>query len=175
MSDIAQRLSEAYELHGEKLRYLVVGFCNTMFSYLLFWVAIRLFSAPLEQGLTLDHKASAVVIQWASWVLMVMISTTTMKYFAFRSPGHLAHQIGRAYLVYLPAQGIASLILWASMHFLGVNALVGQLFSVVATTIFSYVGHKYFTFRTSETAFEDELRDGGGAGGHGDVELPPGA
>jgi putative flippase GtrA len=148
------KLKNIYDAHGEKLRYLVVGVWNTAFSYLLFAIFIRLFAGPIEAAWPkVDTKLVAIVLQWASWVLAVVQSTVTMKYFAFKSKGSLAKQVFRAYFIYLPAQAIASAILWVAMLVLVPHigsrpgALVGQLFAVFITTIFSYFGHKYFTFR----------------------------
>ena len=142
-----------YDKHGEKLRYLVVGVWNTAFSYGLFLLGIRLFAGSLETATHLDPKLVAIGIQLGAWILAVVQSTATMKYFAFRSKGHLRKQVLRAYVIYLPAQGLSMVILWLAMLALtpGLGnryaAMVGQLFAVFVTTIFSYFGHKYFTFR----------------------------
>ncbi|MDR3685382.1 MAG: GtrA family protein [Coriobacteriia bacterium] len=149
----ADKVRGLYDAHGEKLRYLVVGVWNTVFSYLLFLLGIRLFASPLEAATRLDPKIVAIIIQCAAWVLAVVQSTVTMKYIAFRSKGNLRKQIARAYVIYLPAQGLSMVILWVAMLVLtpGLGsryaAMVGQLFAVFVTTIFSYFGHKYFTFR----------------------------
>ena len=147
MSGSTSGLRAAYDAHGEKLRYLIVGVWNTAFSYGLFWLAIKLFAVPLEQAIGIGPKTAALILQWATWVLAVVQSTVTMKYFAFRSTGHVGRQILRAYFIYLPAQGLSSLILWVGMQFLGLSAVIAQLFAVFVTTIFSYFGHKYFTFK----------------------------
>jgi hypothetical protein len=89
-----------------------------------------------------------VVIQWIVWVVFVPVSTLTMKYFAFRSKGHWLHQIGRAYFVYIPAQGMSSLLLWLTVQVAHLSPQVGQLLTIVFATVFSYLGHKYFTFKT---------------------------
>lgn len=139
-------IRSAYDVHGEKVRYLVVGAWNTLLSWVVFALAIWLFSAPLEAATGWSHATVALVIQWSTWVLMVVNSTVMMKYFAFRSPGHLGKQLVRSYFVYLPAQGISSLVLWVAMTVFGFSALVGQALAVLIATIFSYLGHKYFTF-----------------------------
>jgi len=149
VSSSAERLRSIYRHHGEKLRYLVVGAMNTAASYGLFWAAVRLFATPMERSTGFDPKTVALGLQWAVWVVAVILSTTTMKYLVFRSGGHLSGEILRAYFVYLPAQGLSSLILYSAMRFLGTSALVGQLFAVFVTTILSYFGHKHFTFRGS--------------------------
>jgi putative flippase GtrA len=147
VSGASSKLGGLYNEHGEKLRYLVVGVWNTAFSYACFWIAIKLFAVPIETATGLDYKTVAVILQWATWILAVVQSTITMKYYAFKSKGHLGRQIVRAYFIYLPAQGLSTLILWGGMQFLGLSAVVAQLFAVFVTTIFSYIGHKYFTFR----------------------------
>jgi putative flippase GtrA len=161
------KLAELYDSHGEALRYLIVGVWNTIFSYFMFFLFVRLFATPLEAATRLDAKLVAIILQWASWVFAVVQSTVTMKYFAFKSKGSLGKQVFRAYFIYLPAQGIASVILWVAMLLLVPHlgaryaALVGQLFAVFITTIFSYFGHKYFTFKVplevGEVADQDLL------------------
>jgi putative flippase GtrA len=145
-------IGKIYDRHGEKMRYLVVGAWNTLLGYVVFLIALKYLGPPL-QAMSGPGIAGWIgryyylVVQWAVWVLMVVNSTATMKYFAFRSKGHLLHQIGRAYLVYLPAQGISSVILWFTVKLLGLSPAIGQLVTIVFATVFSYIGHKYFTFR----------------------------
>jgi len=163
------KLAEIYDVHGEKLRYLIVGVCNTAVSYAMFLLLLAVLGPRLQSlsDSSVDLLAQIghgyyVVVQWITWVLMVPVSTTTMKYFAFRSSGNLLHQIGRGYLVYLPAQGLSSLILWLTVRVAGFSPPVGQLVAIMVTTIFSYLGHKYFTFRvpldTGEVADENLLQ-----------------
>jgi len=146
-------LGTLYDRHGEKLRYLAVGVWNTALNYVLFLLALK-YLGPKLQAMSGPGLAGWIAsyyyifLQWALWVLMVVNSTATMKYFAFRSKGHLLHQIGRAYLVYLPAQGISTVILWMTVKVFGLSPAIGQLVAIAIATVFSYVGHKYFTFRT---------------------------
>lgn len=153
MTTVAKKARRVYDRHGEKMRFLVVGVWNTAFSYALFWTGIHLFAGQVESATGLDPKLAAVAIQWAAWVLAVVQSTVTMKYFVFRSRGHLGRQIMRAYFIYLPAQGLSSVILWTAMLVLSpglgsrLSAVLGQLVAIAVTTVFSYFGHKFFTFR----------------------------
>lgn len=149
------QVREMYDVHGEKLRYLVVGVFNTVVSYGMFLLALRVLG-PSVHALS-DSPVRLVaavgrnyflVIQWTVWVLAVPVSTTTMKYFAFRSEGRLTRQVIRAYFVYLPAQGVSSVVLWVTVRLLGFSPQVGQLLTIIVSTIFSYLGHKYFTFKT---------------------------
>jgi putative flippase GtrA len=136
VNGVLSKVRGVYDLHGEKMRYLLVGAWNTLFSVLLFNVFLWLFG-----------HAQYIVLFWASWVVAVVQSTVTMKYVVFRSHGQLGRQLGRAYLIYLPAQALSTGILWAAVQLVHMPVPAAQLVAIVVTTIFSYLGHKYFTFR----------------------------
>jgi len=145
-------LGRLNERHGEKLRYLVVGVWNTAFGYVVFLLALKFLGPPLQ---TLSGSGIAdwishyyyIIVQWTVWVGTVVTATATMKYFAFRSKGRFVHEVGRAYLVYLPAQGLSSAILWLTVKVFGLSPQIGQLVTIAFATVFSYLGHKYFTFK----------------------------
>lgn len=147
-------LGRVYDEHGDKLRFLVVGMVNTAISYVGFVVLLALLGPSLQ---TLAGSTSRLVawvgehyyvaVQWIGWVFMVPVSATTMKVFAFRSPGRWWPQVIRAYFVYLPAQGLSSVLLWLTVQVFGLSPQLGQLVTIAFATVFSYLGHKYFTFR----------------------------
>jgi len=149
-----ERLRAVYDVHGEKLRFLVVGVWNTFFSYVLFAAMLWLLRPVLQPLSTSEYALVAwvgehyyLVVQWLSWVIAVPQSTTALKYLAFRSKGHLPSEIGRSFFVYLPMQAVSSLLLWLFSGVLGIPPLLGQLFTVGFSAVMSYLGHKYFTFR----------------------------
>lgn len=140
--------------HAEKVRYLVVGVWNTAFGYVLFLVllatvgpGLRSLSSSPVWLLALMGRNYYLVASWIGWVVAVPQSTVTMKYLVFRKPGRLVPQIGRAFLIYLPAQGLGSVLLWMFVSLLHLHPAVGALLTIVITTVISYLGHKYFTFR----------------------------
>ena len=153
-SDAPRKLAALYEAHGEKIRYLAVGGWNTAFGYGLFLVLLAWLGAPIHSWsassapvLSLAGQNYYLVVQWLGWIVAVPQSTLTMKHFVFKREGSVFPQVGRAFLIYLPAQGLSSLILWAAVSVLHLVPQVGALVAILVTTIFSYVGHKYFTFR----------------------------
>jgi hypothetical protein len=164
-----RRLGGIYDRHGEKFRFLLVGFGNTTLGYGIFLVLLTalgprlhaLESSPLPL-ISLIGRDYYVLVQWIGWVVCVPLSTLTMKYFAFRSRGHWLHQIGRAYFVYIPAQGLSSLLLWLTVQVAHMSPQIGQLVTIVFAAVFSYLGHKYFTFKTpltvGEVAPEETIR-----------------
>jgi putative flippase GtrA len=165
-----------YDRHGDKLRYLVVGVWNTVFGYGLFVVLLALFGGPVKAlGVSIGSSAGALLtnnyylaLSVVAWVLAVPQSTIAMKYLVFRSHGRLLHEVGRAYLVYLPAQLIGMGLLKLTVDLLGLSPQAGQAATILVTTIFSYFGHKYFTFGAKHVievdaaggVFEGERRAG---------------
>jgi putative flippase GtrA len=155
MTQTPSRLSTLYSEHGEKLRFLVVGGWNTVFSYGLFAAMLAVMGPSLRE---LAGSSSAMLsaigshwylaVQWLSWIVAVPQSTVALKYLVFRSPGHLGREIGRAYFVYLPMQALSSLSLFVLVKYVGMNPLLGQLMTIVVSAVLSYLGHKYFTFKT---------------------------
>jgi len=143
-----------YAEHGDKLRYLIAGVFNTVVGYSLFLTTLFVLK-PVIGGLSGSPSSLLafigrnyfIVAQWLAWVISVPIGTASMKYFAFRSKGRYPHQVFRAYFVYLPAQGISTLLLWLGVSVAHLSPAIAQLAAVVVGTVFSYIGHKYFTFR----------------------------
>lgn len=157
MASAVQTAKAIYDRHGEPLRFLVVGAWNTGFSYILF--AVMLWG--LEPSLApLASSANATVawigehyyliVQWLSWAIAVWQSTWTFKVLVFHSKGHFISEVVRSYFVYLPLQGFSSLSLWLLVSRAGMHPLAGQLVTVGVAAVLSYVGHKYFTFKTAE-------------------------
>ena len=136
MSAAPDKLRAVYDAHGEKLRFLIVGVWNTAFSVLLF-------NALLLVG----GRGHYLVWFWVAWVFGVVQSTATMKYFAFRNKGRFWRQVGRAYFIYLPAQALSTVLLWLAVTVAHLSPTVAQLIAIFVTTIFSYLGHKHFTFK----------------------------
>jgi putative flippase GtrA len=151
VATIAEKINDLYRNHGEKLRYVVVGGWNTLFNIILFNVLLLAFG-----------HGHYLIWFWVAWSVSVCQSTTTMKFLVFRKPGHLLRQIGRAFVIYLPAQGLSTAILWFGVQVLHMWVPLAQLCTIAVTTVFSYLGHKYFTFRLSvetEGVPEDETDD----------------
>ena len=151
---MGKRLVSIDAVGSEKLRYLLVGAFNTLMSYVLFLALLASLGAWLQTfSATSSHLTSVIgdhyylVVQWVGWVLTVPVCTLTMKRFAFRTKGSWRHQVGRAYLVYLPAQGLAFVLLWLMVQVIHLTPQLGVIVVVAATTVLTYIGHKYFTFQ----------------------------
>jgi len=147
-------LKRLYETHGEKMRYLIVGAFNTTFGYALFLMMLVTVRSALNSLAALELTIPGIIssnyfliAQWTAWILSVPVGTYTMKHHAFRSPGRLGPQIGRAYLVYAPQVALNSAVLWIAVQLLNMPPEIGQLIATGVAVAFGYLGHKYFTFR----------------------------
>jgi putative flippase GtrA len=156
---VPNSLRPYYDKHEDKLRYLVAGMWNTLFAMALYNLLLSLLQ-PSVHSLASDPNAVLAflgrndynVIFWINWVLCVPQATLAMKYFAFRTPsGRTRREIGKAYFVYLPAQLVSSGIVWLTVEHMHLSPRIAQVFAIAFATVFSYLGHKYFTFR-GETA-----------------------
>jgi len=154
MASNTERLRAAYDVHGEKVRFLIVGAWNTAFSYALFALLLYLLGPVLKPLADSENVAVQwigvhyyLVVQWITWIVSVPQSTLMLKWLAFRSKGHWLSEIGRAFFVYLPLQGLSTFALWLFSGVLGMPPLLGQLLTVGIVAVLSYLGHKNFTFK----------------------------
>lgn len=149
---LARLLASACAGFDEKLRFLVVGMGNTAFAYVLFLVTLNLvrMALGLPEGTgnqrTFLVENHYLVAQWISWVLSVPFGTLTLKHLVFKGTGRLRNDIFRAYFVYFPGLGISSVTLWTTVTVFGLIPEIGQLLTIGVAAVFSYLGHKYFTF-----------------------------
>jgi len=140
----------------EFVRFLCAGAFNTAFNWGLF--ALLWWILKPEATLLMAAQASALrfigahyyaVVTRIAWFLTVPVSTFTMRHFVFRHKGAYFRQLLRAYGVYLPAQLVSMGVLIFCVQVLKFHPLLGQLVAVCFSTLISYVGNKFFTFRSS--------------------------
>ena len=146
----------------EPIRFLLAGGLNTLVGYLLFALGLVALTLPLRSVTGWVGEHYYVIIQWIMWAISVPFGAFTLKYYAFQSEGAYLPQALRSYGVYLPAQLLSSVLLIVFMRLLrdffpalshtiypiDVTVLIAQLGTIVFATVVSYLGHKYFTFRS---------------------------
>lgn len=124
-----------FEKIPQKLRFLLVGGFNTVAAYLIFTALYFLF----------NHRYMlSVVIQW---VISINISIATMRYYVFQSKGSFIKEYIKAIGVYVYMLLFNMAWLFVFIETLHVNALISQACYLLASTIITYLSHKYFSFR----------------------------
>ena len=92
--------------------------------------------------------AGSLVTLGLSHVISVLIAFVLHRRFVFRVTGHVWRDLARFESVYLVSLGINAVTLPVLVA-LGVPRILAQACILVATTVLSYVGHRYFSFRRS--------------------------
>ena len=145
--------------HEEKLRFLVVGVWNVAFSMATLWVSERLI--PHGPGTALASSIGVVgakqVVLFVNWVVSVTQNMFTFKLLVFRTKGNWLREYGRMYVTYTGTFVVESVMVQTNSAVLGWSLFFSRLPTLVVVTVLSYLGHKYFTFRTSAEAVADDL------------------
>jgi putative flippase GtrA len=120
----------------EKLRFLLVGGWNTLFSILLF------------SGLFLilkNYKFSIIISHFIS----VFQSFIAFRYFVFHSSknGNFWHQYLKVNIIYLIYFALNFALLYVFVELLKIYPIASQIFITCILIIFSYLGNKHFTFK----------------------------
>ncbi|MBS1815615.1 MAG: GtrA family protein [Acidobacteria bacterium] len=138
---------------GEKLRFLIAGAFNTLFGMADTFACTWLF-LYLRPGQPKLMTSAATVV---STVLNITVSFFSYKFFVFRTRGNAIPEYLRSLLVYLPNIAISVLLVVPLtgffLHLQSTHAYapyVAQACIVVGSIIFSFLGHKHFTFRKRE-------------------------
>jgi putative flippase GtrA len=138
------RVSVAALVADERVRFLVVGGINTVVGYLLF--------AALQ--LSVGHVIGYLGSLYGSYVLAVTLAFVLHRRFTFRVEGTGSRLVDfvRFASVYVVSLAANTVVLPLLVELARLDPLVAQAISVVVTTIVSYFGHKYFSFRRTTGA-----------------------
>lgn len=121
----------------EKMRFLVIGGVNTVFSFALF-SGLYYLLAPAW------HYLSILTV---SFTLSTSVAFLLMKVFVFRSPEAYGAEYIKCILIY----SLNFLVNAGLLHILvsqwGLNVILAQFVATAWMVIQSYYGHKYFSFR----------------------------
>ena len=131
-------LNLKFYLSSQKTRYLIAGIWNTIFGYSCGLLVFYFFS----------DKTSLVIVGIISNIIGISMSFLTHKIFVFKTKGNWIGEYFRAFVVYgLSALlGIALLVIMVDGF--GLKFWLAQGIVVLALIALSFLGHKYFTFKS---------------------------
>jgi putative flippase GtrA len=126
-------------LADERVRFVLVGGFNTVFGYALFVVF----------ELTLGHFTSYLISLYASYFIAIIVAFFLHRHFTYRvtGTGNVMLDFFRFAGVYVVALLINTVALPLLVEVAHVPVLLAQALVVVVTTLVSYFGHKFFSFR----------------------------
>jgi putative flippase GtrA len=124
-------------LLDERVRFVIVGGINTVVGYGLF--------ALFELATPVGYLASL----YLSYALAVTLAFVLHRRFTFgvHGTGRVLVDFVRFVGVYVVSLGINTLVLPLLVEVAGLDSLVAQAVCVLITTLVSYFGHKWFSFR----------------------------
>ena len=122
---------------NDKIRFLLVGGYNTLFSFLLFCLLQTLLGGIFHY----------IVILLFCHLISVFNSFVSLKYFVFRSPKNFLNEYLKVNIVYAVYFVLNALLLYSLKDLLGINIYIAQLLCIIILTVASYFSHKYFSFK----------------------------
>jgi len=125
-------------LQKKSVRYLLAGGWNTAFGYAIGVGAYILLSDRL-------HVAAIAAI---CNIFAITMSFITYKIFVFKTSGNWLVEYGRSYLVYGSMALLSIILLWIMVDYFKFKIWYAQGLVIFITVFASYLGHKYFTFRS---------------------------
>ena len=134
-------LSRWYECHQEEIRrfgrFLITGGWNTVFGVAVYTLLYQ----------WLHERVNYLVIMIPSSILAITNAYIGYKVFVFRTKGHIIREYFRFYAVYGVSTGLNFLFMFLLVSGLKIHPLISQFFGIALTTVCSYVGHRWFSFR----------------------------
>jgi putative flippase GtrA len=132
-------MKKLIDKHRQQINYLIAGAWNTLFGYLIFAVLYTLFSSRI-------HYMILLII---SNIFSITNAYISYKFFVFRTKGNYLKEYMRFYVVYGTSIVLSLVLMPAFVELLHINPLIAQAVIIVVTVIFSYTGHKNYSFKGS--------------------------
>jgi putative flippase GtrA len=129
-------------LNDQRFKFLAVGGVNTLVGYVLFAGLYTFVFA----GIPFGYLASLAL----SYAGAIVLAFFLYRRFVFPVTGHLLRDFARFVSVYALSIGINALALPVLVELAHLDPLLAQAIILVSTTLVSYFGHRYFSFRRSE-------------------------
>ena len=126
-------------LADERIRFLIVGGINTALGYALF----------VSFQLSIGHVIGYLGSLYLSYAIAIVVAFVLHRRFTFRKArsGNAWIDFVRFIGVYVVSLAINTALLPLLVEVVRLDPLVAQAISVVVTTLISYFGHKFFSFR----------------------------
>jgi len=119
-------------------KFIIFGIINTIFGYFVGIINYHLFYISI----------GAIGIGIVNNIVSITFSFTTFKLFVFKTKNtNWIKEYLRSFVVYFLKGVIGMIILWLCLDLLKINIYLSQGISMISTAIFTYKGHKNFTFK----------------------------
>ncbi len=123
---------------NKKLRFLLVGGGNTVFSFLIFTIGIS--------WLQWNYQVVLII----TYLLSVNFSILSMRSLVFEGKGNLAKEYAKAAFVYLSLLLLNYAFLFLFIDLFAWNEIVAQFLYTLLATISTFVLHNKFSFSSAK-------------------------
>lgn len=124
-------------IDSKKIRFLIVGFFNTIFGYIFSIVIYEIFKDYL----------SLFIILLISHIITVTFSFFNYRLFVFQSKKSMLNEYAKIHLVYISTFCINFLIVWVLYNYLLWTFWLSRLVSILVLICYNYFAHLRFTFK----------------------------
>lgn len=126
-------------LADTRVRFLLVGGTNTVVGYTVF----ALLYFVLLREVPFGYLASLLL----SYVVSIPLAFFLYRRFVFIVTGSVARDFIAFVGVNASSVALNAVLLWLLVESVGAPPLVAQALALAATTVMSYVGHRFVSFR----------------------------
>ncbi len=127
----------------DKIRFLIVGGYNALFSYLIFALALHIAGN--------EHYQLCVALQW---IISSVFSFTLQKLLVFCTKGNWVREYLKCCTTWAVSYLFNVIILEFMVRYVSKNVYIGQFVSLVIVSILTYVLFKYFAFRQGRNSVD---------------------
>lgn len=128
-------------ISDEKFRFLLVGGFNTFFGFFIF-TGLTLTLKTVPHGYMVALVISQIVSNFVAFYLHRKVT--------FRVQGQVVKDFVRFTMINLVSYVINLVVLPLFVNFGHMNPIAAQFLILIVTTMISFVGHKFFSFRRSK-------------------------
>lgn len=145
MNKIIVRLTDKYRKHNAEIhrvaRYLIIGGWNTLFGIGIYTILYEL----------LHTRANYLVLMIPANILAITNAYFGYKLFVFKTRGNYLREYLRCYVVYGGGIALSFVLMYLLVSILKLHPILAQFPCVLISIIFSYFGHKRFSFKDRST------------------------
>jgi putative flippase GtrA len=122
------------------VRYLIIGGWNTLFG-------TGIYAALFVM---LHTRVNYLVLMIPANILAITNAYLGYKIFVFKTKGNYIREYLRCYVIYGSSIAVSFVLMYMLVSILNLHPIPAQFLCVVITIIFSYIGHRNFSFYKKE-------------------------
>lgn len=140
----------------KKIKFIFVGGLNTIIGYgINALVLLLIFNIPLDAN-SKATEAQALISSVTGHIAGMTNAFFWNKYFTFESKEKSFTEVSKFLLISICQLTISYTLIMLFQNVIGIGVYPAQGITLIVTTIFSYVGHNYFTFKKPDSNLKPE-------------------